>query len=97
MQTMAEEWIEEGKQIGLQEGRKEGRKEGRQEGQRAMILHILQRRFQPTEESVQSLAHQLAQIADEGVLLQLVDLALEVSRLPDFHAKFHGLLTKTPV
>jgi len=94
MQTMAEEWIEEGKQIGLQEGRKEGRQEGRQEGQRAMILHILQRRFQPNEEGVQSLTQQLAQIADERVLIQLVDLALEVIGLPEFHTKLQGLLPK---
>ncbi len=88
MQTMAEEWIEEGKRIGLQEGRQEGQ----QEGQRAVILRILQRRFQPNEESLQSLAQQLAQIADERVLLQLVDLSLEVMALPDFAAKLQGLL-----
>jgi len=88
MQTMAEEWIEEGKRIGLQEGRQEGR----QEGQRAMIIRILQRRFQPNEESLQSLAQQLAQIADERVLLQLVDLSLEVIVLPDFRTKLQGLL-----
>lgn len=93
MQTMAEEWIEEGKQIGLQEGRQEGRKEG----QRSMIFHILQRRFQLNEEGVQSLTQQLAQIADERVLIQLVDLSLEVIGLPDFYTKLQGLLPKAPL
>lgn len=57
-----------------------------------MIIRILQRRFQPNEESLQSLAQQLAQIADERVLLQLVDLSLEVIVLPDFRTKLQGLL-----
>lgn len=83
MQTMAEEWIEEGKQIGLQEGR---------QNQRTMILRVLQKRFQPTEEVQRDLAQQLAKISDDKILLHLVDLALEVMLLPDFRARLQGLL-----
>lgn len=83
MQTMAEEWIEEGKQIGLQEGR---------QNQRTIILRVLQKRFQPTEEIQRDLAQQLAKISDDKILLHLVDLALEVMILPDFRARLHGLL-----
>ncbi|MCE7982020.1 MAG: Rpn family recombination-promoting nuclease/putative transposase [Caldilinea sp. CFX5] len=83
MQTMAEEWIEEGKRF--------GRQEGRQESQRTTILRILQRRFQASEESLQGLAQQLTQISDEDVLYQLVDLALEVIVLPDFQTRLQGL------
>lgn len=83
MQTMAEEWIEEGKQIGLQEGR---------QNQRIMILRVLQKRFQPAEEIQRDLAQQLAKISDDKILLHLVDLALEVMILPDFRARLQGLL-----
>lgn len=58
METMAQEWIEEGKQIGFEEGRDEGRKEGRKEGEaeglrrgrREMIMYVLRRRFLATTE-----------------------------------------------
>ncbi|MEZ4727942.1 MAG: Rpn family recombination-promoting nuclease/putative transposase [Caldilineaceae bacterium] len=79
MQTMADEWIEEGKQI----------------GQRTMILRILQRRFYQSEESLQGLAQQLAQITDDRLLIQLADLALEVMVLPDFRTRLQGLLTES--
>ena len=88
MQTMAEEWIEEGKIIGLSEGEKKGRKEGLQEGRqetlRSMILRILQRRFSPNETLLKPIEQQLVQIGDERTLNQLVDIALEVMVLPDF-------------
>ena len=79
MQTMAEEWIEEGKVIGL--------REGRQETIRSIILRVLQRRFSPNAELLQPIAQQLAQIRDERILNQLVDSALEVMVLPDFALK----------
>jgi predicted transposase YdaD len=87
MQTMAEEWIEEGKQIGLQEGRQAG-----WQNQRTIILRVLQKRFQPTEEMQRDLAQQLAKISDDKILLHLVELALEVMILPDFRAQLQGLL-----
>jgi hypothetical protein len=89
MQTMAEEWIEEGKRIGLQEERQYGR-----ERQRTMILRVLQRRFQPKEESLQSVVHQLAQITDEETLIDLVDIAMEVIMLSDFRMRLQELLAE---
>lgn len=100
MQTMAEAWIEEGKEIGLKKGREEGREEGRKEGERQksidLILRLLRRRFQPTEETLETIAFQLAQIQQEAILSQLVDLALDVLVLPDFMTKLQALLPATP-
>lgn len=88
MQTMAEAWIEEGKTIGFQEGRQEGKIEARVD----LILILLRRRFQPTEEMLQSLAQQLAEIHSEASLDQLLNAALDVLVLPDFIAKLHTVL-----
>ena len=51
MQTMAEEWIEEGKAIGLKEGETQGRIQTRRE----MILLVLRRRFPPNEALLQQI------------------------------------------
>lgn len=96
MQTMAEAWIDEGKEIGLKKGREEGRKEGERQKSIDLILRLLRRRFQPAEESLQSIAHQLAQIQQEAILSQLVDLALDVLVLPDFVSRLQALLPVTP-
>ncbi|MFZ4659173.1 MAG: hypothetical protein ACOYNY_19325 [Caldilineaceae bacterium] len=96
MQTMAEAWIEEGKTIGLKEGREEGREEGKKQKSIELIIRLLRRRFQPTEETLQTLAQQLAQIRQEATLSQLVDLALDVLVLPDFMTKVQALLPATP-
>ena len=100
MQTMAEAWIEEGKAIGLENGKKEGREEGREEGKaqksRELILRLLQRRFQPGAETMQTLAQQLGQLQQEATLSQLVDVALDVLVLPDFMRKLQGLLPIIP-
>jgi predicted transposase YdaD len=100
MQTMAEEWIEEGKVIGLREGEKKGREEGRKEGEiqgqikanRTLILHLLRRRFPPDELLLQQVEQQLAQINDESALNQLVDSALEIIVLPDFLPRLQPFL-----
>ena len=100
MQTMAQEWIEEGKLIGLKQGRDEGLKEGETQGllkaRREMILHVLRRRFSPNldlipaigytsnEALLQQIEQQLLQISDGETLNQLVDAALAVLVLPDF-------------
>ena len=91
MQTMADEWIEEGKRSGRQEGQREERQEGRQR-QRTMVLRILQRRFQPNDAGLQDVAHQLTQITDEETLVELVDMALEVIMLSDFRMRLQELL-----
>ncbi|MFZ4662894.1 MAG: Rpn family recombination-promoting nuclease/putative transposase [Caldilineaceae bacterium] len=108
MQTMADEWIEEGKTIGLEEGEKKGRKEGRQEGRievrRETILQVLQVRFPPNpqlaatlpdpsnEELLQQITGDLAQIDDEAMLNQLVNRALTVVVLPDFATSVQALV-----
>ncbi|MCE7980305.1 MAG: Rpn family recombination-promoting nuclease/putative transposase [Caldilinea sp. CFX5] len=88
MQTMAEAWIEEGKVIGVKKGREDERID--------LIIRLLRRRFQPSEETLQTLAQQLAQIQQEAILSQLVDLALDVLTLPDFMTKVQTLLPVTP-
>lgn len=88
MQTMAEEWIEEGKLIGVQKGIIEERIE--------LILRLLRRRFQPEEATLQTIAQQLAQIPQTETLSQLVDLALDVLVLPDFITKLQSLAPPTP-
>lgn len=92
MQTMAEAWIEEGKAMGLKKGREEGREEGKVEERIDLILRLLRRRFQPTEQTLQTMAQQLAQIRQEAILSQLVDLALDVLVLPDFMTKLQALV-----
>lgn len=108
MQTMADEWIEEGKAIGLKEGRKEGQREGDIQGtlrtRRETILQILQVRFPPNpqlaatlpypsnEELLAQITQQLAQISDDTVLNQLVNRALTVVVLPDFATSVQALV-----
>lgn len=50
--------IEEGKQIGIQEGRQigiqEGRQEGRLEGEAEFFLRLLERKFGPADEIIQT-------------------------------------------
>ncbi len=88
MQTMAEAWIEEGKTIGVKKGRKDERID--------LIVRLLRRRFQPSEETIQAITQQLTQIRQEAVLSQLVDLALDVLVLPDFITKVQALLPASP-
>ncbi len=76
MQTMAEEWIEEGKLRTL----------------RTMVLRILRRRFSPDEELLQQIEQQVVRIQQEDDLNQLIDLALEVMVLPDFARKLQGVV-----
>lgn len=108
MQTMADEWIEEGKAIGLKEGRKEGEREGeirgRMQARRETLLQVLQVRFPPNpqlaathpdpsnEELLQRIAGHLAQIDDEVILNGLVNRALTVVVLPDFATSVQALV-----
>ena len=100
METLAQEWIEEGKTIGLREGEEKGRKEGLQEGRqetlRATILRILHRRFSPNDLLFQQVEQQLSQLHDESVLNGLVDSALDVMVLPEFALRLRELVS-TPV
>lgn len=96
MQTMADEWIEEGKVLGHREGRLEGRLEGRQEGRqeslRAMTLRILARRFSTSTVQLQQIEQQLAKITDEAALNELADAALDVLVLSDFVTRLQSVV-----
>jgi hypothetical protein len=76
MQTMAEEWIEEGKLRTL----------------RSMVLRVLRRRFPPNDELLKQIEQQVAHIQQEDDLNQLIDLALEVMVLPDFARRVQGFV-----
>lgn len=95
MQTMADEWIEQGKVIGLREGEQKGEIQGRIKTLRTMILHVLQRRFPNNEVLWQVFEQQLTLISDEKALNQLVDIALEVIVLPDFAIKIQAFVPPT--
>lgn len=84
MQTMAEEWIKEGKIT--------GRQEGRQEAQRVLILRVLRRRFSANALLFQQIEQHLALIHDEDDLKQLVDVALAVFVLPDFMVRMQAFV-----
>ncbi len=75
MQTMADEWIEQGIE------------QGKLGTLRATVLRILRRRFSPNEELLHQIEQQVAPIQREDELNQLIDLALEVMVLPDFVRK----------
>ena len=105
MESMAQEWIEEGKAIGKKEGidigKKEGidigKKEGKLEAQRQTLLHLLQWRFAPSEEERTRYAAHLEQIQNLDHLLQLVDQLLIATTLAEFAQKLHAFLpTATP-
>jgi hypothetical protein len=76
METIAEEWIEEGKLRTL----------------RSMVLRVLRRRFPPNEALLQQIEQQVAHIQREDDLNQLIDLALEVMVLPDFARRVQGFV-----
>lgn len=88
MQTMAEEWIEEGKTIGL----REGEKRGEIKVLRRMILQILQRRFPNNELTWRIFEQQLTWVNNEDALQELADSAWEVKVLSDFLLKLQPFL-----
>lgn len=92
METMADEWIEQGKAIGLKEGEQKGEIKGRIQARREMILYLLQRRFPDNEVLWQIFEKQLALISDEKALNRLIDIALEVIVLPDFAMKLQAFI-----
>jgi predicted transposase YdaD len=84
METLAQEWIEEGKTIGFDLGKKEGIDIGKKEGvaqgmvtaQRQTLLHLLQWRFPLAPAAQQTYAQQVARIDNLDHLLQLVNQLL---------------------
>ncbi len=88
METLAQEWIEEGKSIGFDLGKKEGidegidigKKQGVEQGmvaaQRQTLLHLLQWRFALAPVAQQVYAQHFARIVNLDHLLKLVDQLL---------------------
>ena len=87
METLAQEWIEEGKSIGFDLGKKEGIDVGKREGidaQQQTLLRLLQWRFALTAEAQQHYVQQVVRIHNLEHLLQLVDQALTLSSITQF-------------
>ena len=84
MQTMADEWIEQGIERGIEQGIERGIEQGKLSTLRTTVLRIVRRRFSPTEAVMQQLEQQVTHVQREDDLNQLIDLALEVMVLPDF-------------
>lgn len=87
METLAQEWIEEGKRLGKQEGIDEGIEKGIEKGiaaQRETLLRLARWRFALTPEAAQHYAQQFARIDNLEQLLHLVDQALTCSTTDAF-------------
>ena len=102
METMAQEWIEEGKKEGIDIGKKEGidigKKEGIEQGkliaQRQTLLQLLQFRFPSTVEERERYITYLAQIHDINSFTQLVNQLLIAPALAEFEQKLISYLPK---
>lgn len=92
METMAQEWIEEGKLLGIDIGKKEGIDIGKLVAQRQTVLHLLQWRFAPAAAESETHAAQLEQITNLEHLLQLVDHLLTIPTLAEFEQKLRSYL-----
>lgn len=87
METLAQEWIEEGKLIGFDIGKQAGIEEGIEKGivaQRQSILRLLAWRFTPTAEALALYTTQLDQIDNLETLMQLLDQLLVTPTLVEF-------------
>ncbi len=94
MPTLAQRWIEEGREQGLQQGLREGRQEGRQQGRREnahrAVLEVLETRFGVVPVSV---TQALAQVPGEDVLSMLHKRAVSVESLEAFRADLQKALS----
>jgi hypothetical protein len=95
METLAQEWIEEGKSIGksigFDLGKKEGidigKKEGIEQGiaaQQQTLLHLLQWRFPLSAEAQQAYTQQITRIHDLDHLVRLVNQLLTSESVTEF-------------
>jgi len=64
------------------------------QAQRSLLLHILQRRFKPSEQELAALGAQLAQIKELKQLTQLGDHALDAVVLADFLTQLKTYMPK---
>ena len=103
METMAQEWIQEGEAKGKKEGIDIGKKEGIQIGeargkliaQRQIMVQLLHHRFPIlSEEEQKKYVAYLAQIDSLDTLTQLVNQLLTAETLAEFEQKLLGYLPK---
>ena len=106
METMAQEWIQEGEAKGKKEGIDIGKKEGIQIGeargkliaQRQIMVQLLHHRFPIlSEEEQKKYVAYLAQIDSLDTLTQLVNQLLTAETLAEFEQKLLGYLPKDEV
>lgn len=83
METLAQEWMEEGKAIGIDIGKREGVAQG-VAAQRQTLLRVVQWRFALTADVQVHYAQQIARIDNLEHLLLLVDQALTLQTLAAF-------------
>jgi hypothetical protein len=102
METMAQEWIDEGFAKGIEKGKQEGLAEGLAEGiekgklaaQRQTVLRLIQWRFAPTEADFARYAAQLDQITNLDQLTQLVDHVLTIPTQAEFAQTLQSYLSE---
>ena len=97
METMAQEWIAEGKEIGIDIGEARGEARGKLLAQRQTLLQLLLFRFPATaeeEEESEKYTAYFAQIDNLDQLTQLVNQLLLAETLAEFEEKVIGYLPK---
>ena len=94
METMAQEWIEEGKEIGIEIGEVRGEARGELIAQRQTLLRLLAKRFPETLEQTARFAAYFEQIANFADLVQLIDHLLLVPTLAAFEEQLQPFLPK---
>jgi predicted transposase YdaD len=80
-----EEGLEKGREEGIEEGLEKGREEGALHTLRRDILDILQVRFSPPADQMESLTRALDQVGEEPSLRALFRAALQAEHLAAFH------------
>ena len=88
--TLAQKWIQQGKE----EGREEGREEGKVIAQRQTLSRLLAKRFPVELEESKKFAAYLAQISDFDVLVELIDHLLLVPTVAAFEEQLKTFLPK---
>jgi len=89
--SFIEDWIQEGIEQGIEQGIKQGRMKGAVQTQHETILQILNMRFNPSWQQIESLMQQLKAIDDPTRLRKLVDHALRDVTLTDFDTRLQKL------
>ena len=104
--TLAQKWIEQGREEGIEQGREEGIEQGREEGieqgreegkviaQRQTLSRLLAKRFPETLEESKMFADYFAQISDFDTLVELIDHLLLAPTVAAFEEQLKKFLPK---